>query len=230
MRIPAELQESKIMFRLVNSALLVAALVLTLAAGLLHGRISQRWRRDEQMLAAGQLLRDFPAQFGRWTMEDSFELSDVVVNELQCSGYFVRRYVDQETGQHVTVAVLVGPAGPISVHTPEICYSSRDWQLRGVRQASRVRDGSGNESEFWSLTMESTRLEGGLLRVAYAWTADGRWRAVESPRFRFAGQPRLFKFQLATALESGESEEEPEQFFLKQFVPAMNQYLFESPG
>ena len=217
------------MFRVVNTILLAAGLGLTLAAGLLHGRISQRWSRDQQMLVSGQRLPEFPTAFGRWKMEESIELPDAVLHELQCAGYFVRRYSDKETGQSVMVSVLVGPAGPISVHIPEICYSSRDWQLLGTRQRSRVRDQGNNEFEFWSLTMESRGLDGGLLRVAYAWSPDGRWRAVESPRFTFAGQPRLFKFQLATAMQSGESEVEPEDFFLEQFVPALNQHLFDGP-
>ena len=39
----------------------------------------------------------------------------------------------------VTVAVLLGPAGPISVHTPDVCYSSQEYYRPRIPRTDPVR-------------------------------------------------------------------------------------------
>ncbi len=215
--------------RLTTYILLLIAIGVTAAAGVLHGRISHRWGPRQDVSAAAQRLTGFPATFGRWQSRESHELAKPVLAALQCAGYLNRSYVNQDTGETVNVALLLGPAGPIAVHTPEVCFSSRDFKQRGDRRLATVRGADETENEFWTVTFDSTGLEKTILRVFYAWTTDGRWDAVESPRFTYAGKPYLYKIQLATTLPPGADLEknDPCQTFLQDFIPALNRKVFQ---
>jgi hypothetical protein len=149
---------------------------------------------------------------------------------LQCSDFINRQYLDQTTGQTVSVFVVLGPAGPVSVHTPDVCYSSVHYQVLGPRQAVEVRDAAGGQTEFWAVTLESTRIDKSLLRVHYAWSPDGRWTAPQNPRFSCAGLPYLLKVQVAASLPAGTdlAQDDPCQSFLEDFVPVFIQHVFAS--
>ena len=113
---------------------LILVLVLTAISGAIHGRMSNRWGPPQDSRAAAEKLQDLPVQFGSWRLQSSDELSDFIEDTLQCVGYLLRTYANQETGEVVTVTILLGPPGPISVHTPEICFSSRAYEIREERQ------------------------------------------------------------------------------------------------
>jgi hypothetical protein len=148
-------------------------------------------------------------------------MSDFALATLMCAGYINRTYVEQSTGDSVSVAIIVGPPGPTAVHTPEICYSSRDYAIKESRQAARVSDRSGVDHGFWKTILRSTDPTAEQLCVFYAWTADGRWIASESPRFEFAGNPLLFKLQMAAPLPPGRvKESNPGQRFLMDLLNA----------
>ncbi|MCH5376507.1 MAG: hypothetical protein JJ992_21270, partial [Planctomycetes bacterium] len=62
----------------------------------------------------------------------------------------------------------------------------------------------------------------------YAWSTDGNWSASEHPRIGYAGQPFLFKIQLAAESPAGTdlAEYDPCGNFLKEFVPQFRQQVF----
>jgi hypothetical protein len=216
------------MNRFVLYSLLLAAIGLTAVSGVVHGRLSGRWGRPPESLALAERLKQLPPDVGDWKVRNSYDLAQDVRDILECAGYVNRQYVNQQTGDTVAVAVLLGPAGPISVHTPEVCYSSREFNTTRPRRAVEIRDAAGGEAEFWSMTFESTRVEKTLLRVYYAWSTDGGWTAAENPRFGYAGQPYLFKIQLAAQLPAGSdlAKNDPCRDFLQDFIPAFRQNMF----
>ena len=220
------------MNRLVLYGLLLAAIGLTAAAAVVHGHISGRWGANDQLVALGQRLNQFPGTTGNWTTHESPELSPEVRAMLQCTGYVNRVCVDEQTKAKVTAAVLLGPAGPISVHTPEVCYSSREFELNQPPQKVRIQDASGEENEFWAMTFQSNRVDKSFLRVYYAYSTDGNWVAADHPRFGYIGQPFLFKMQLAANLPMGADlkKEDPCPSFLKEFVPALRRHMFPQEG
>ncbi len=178
----------------------VAALALLSVAlgGLVHGRLSHRWGEPADLVAAAELLNDFPEQFGDWRLATKESMDDSVVETLQCAGYLSRAYTNSATAESVRVAVIVGPPGPTAVHTPEICYSSRTYNLEKRPESEKI----GNEQDgdtFWSVKFRSKEAGGGELNVYYAWASDGVWRASESPRYEYGGLPFLYKIQVAGA-------------------------------
>jgi len=151
---------------------------------------------------------------------------------LECTGYFVRNYQNQATGDLVSVTLLLGPPGPISVHTPEICFPSKNYQVLGKREQVAISGADGEDDQFWALSYKANNLRGDTLRVYYAWSTGGRWSASGDPRFKFAGQPYLYKIQLSSPLPPGADLEsdDPCRKFLQDFLPAARKYMLEPPG
>jgi hypothetical protein len=162
-------------------------------------------------------------------MRKSHELGATAQVLLKPSGYLHRSYYAPD-GTQVNVAVILGAHGPISVHTPEVCYDSRDFTALGQREAVTLKDSAGNEAEFWKLTFRSTTVDQAGLRVYYAWSPDADWEAVDSPRWTYFGQPYLFKIQLACAVDpESDDQEDACRRFLVDFMQQLKQQL-ESPN
>src|SRR5436305_193873 len=105
-----------------HAFVLIAASVLfigTVAMGFVQGSLNQRWGpSNATKLAKQELNRPLPERVGSWRLQQSEPLSPDVIALLQCDGYISRIYENDQTGDVVTVVVLLGPAGPIAVHTP----------------------------------------------------------------------------------------------------------------
>ncbi|MGA2030683.1 MAG: exosortase-associated EpsI family protein [Thermoguttaceae bacterium] len=213
---------------------LAVVAALTLVSGMLQGRIRNRWGPSEAMRAAAQRLQDVPRRFGgpqndRWQLHSAETMSEDTLEMLECTGYFVRKYANQRTGEVVSVFVILGPAGPIAVHTPEICYSSRNYKSRDTRERVAIPHAKGPEDQFWALTFKSKSVQGDLLRVYYAWSTGERWSAPNDARFAFAGWPYLYKVQLSSSLPEGADLKTADtcREFLKDFAPVVRQFLIE---
>jgi hypothetical protein len=126
--------------------------------------------------------------------------------------------------------VILGPPGQISVHTPEVCFSSQAYTRESKRRKERLAGPHGAQDEFWLLTFRANDLHGGLLSVGYGWSTGGHWTAPNDPRFKYGGYPYLYKIQLSAniATDIKASEEDPCLKFLADFVPAAQKCLVES--
>jgi hypothetical protein len=208
---------------------LALAVAITLACGAIHGRLDHRWGPSPDLRAAAERLVDLPEQFGDWKLQSSVTMSPDVIEMLQCESHVSRVYRNERTGERVHVAVLLGPPGPIAVHTPEICYSSRDYHQQEARRRLNIPDRSGASDAFWALTFRAESLRADSLRVCYAWSEGSRWVASERPRFEFAGRPYLYKIQLAALLPPWAKSEtqDPCRRFLADFLPAARPYIDE---
>jgi hypothetical protein len=196
------------------------ATVLTLTGGVLYGSYSQRWNAPAELAAAAAHLENFPREIGKWKAMEDIPIEESALQMLECAGYVCRRYVNQDSGESLQLAILLGPAGPIAVHTPEICYSSRAYEIKNERTATSVDDDSNNRHTFWKVDFATRNAFANSLRVYYAWSPCDEWRASDSPRFEFGGAPLLYKIQLATYVSpnSRESDRDSIQRFLADFI------------
>ncbi len=176
------------------------ALLLTIASGLLHGRMSQRWGFDQRMDEAAARLAGFPSRLGDWQQENSYELSQSAVDLLSCRGYIHRGYRNLETGDYVKLAVMVGPGSKISIHVPEICYESSNFTLLESRGRYDVRMGDVTHA-FWGVMFQVNDVSQKKLRVLYGWSDGGAWLAPTMPRWSVAGAPVLYKLQVSYATQ-----------------------------
>lgn len=203
---------------LVLFALFGVALVI--GAGYAHGALTQRWGASNALEAAADGLADFPEAFSGWSVASQSDIEQEILEVLQCAGHVSRIYKN-EFGETVTLAVFAGPPGPISVHTPEVCYSSQEYDqdAEAPRTAVRLSD---EGDEFWTLQFESKRPGGAPVRVYYAWSNGGAWEAASAPRFQFAGNRFLYKLQLATQgggdAGSAEKQQDAGERFLRDLL------------
>jgi hypothetical protein len=210
---------------------LTGVLVSTLLVGFVHGRITNRWGLRADANAAAEILRKgLPMEVGNWRVRSEDKMPDPVVKILQCPAYITRVYEHQQTGDVVNVAVLLGPPGPISVHTPEVCYSSREFTPDGDRRSTKIEDLDGKEHTLWHLPLKANNLDGSSLRVFYGWSVGSVWGAPEYPRFNFGSLPHLYKLQVAvTDHPASEAIDfDAGQDFLECFLPQLAPRMVEA--
>jgi hypothetical protein len=211
--------------------LTASVLILTVASGMWHGRISNRWGPPTSMRPAMDKLPGIPRDMGDWTLVDEQELAPQVVEVLQCQSYLYRIYRHQKSGQKVNIVILLGPPGPISVHTPEICYSGQGFRPDGGRVTLALSQPEKPEKdEFWSVRMKPLQEDGFVQQVYYAWSAGDRWTKPDNPRWTFRRQPYLYKLQMASVQPreseaNADSQSQGAENFLREFTVAARPFL-----
>lgn len=207
--------------------LFLVVLGLTFFSGLLHGRMCGRWGLKPDMAAAAEKLEATPTRFGDWELTHATTLDARIAKLLESAAYLCGTYSNRVSGESVNLFVLLGPPGPVSVHTPDICYASRDFTIVREREQVAVRDATGANAQLWALTLRGNDLDANLLRVYYGWNDGGGWTAPDNPRFDYAGRPLLYKIQVA-GNAAGEAAAQPDdlgQRFLRDFLPVLQPQL-----
>jgi hypothetical protein len=203
----------------------------TVGSGWVHGRLANRWGDDAALAAAAERLeQSLPERLGPWRMAKRTEMEARAVELLQSSGYLQGFYVNEQTGEGLSVLVVVGPGGPISAHTPEICFAGQDYNLAGERRRIIVKDQQGGTHTFWQLHALSQHIRQSDLQVIYGWSAGSAWDATDGPRFAFGGLPLLYKLQLERAISPRrlDQETDPAQDFLARFLADIQPRLVKS--
>lgn len=175
-----------------------AAAALLFVSGVVQGRISGRWSTNEALNLAVARLDRLPQQVGTWKGEDTkADLSEF--KRAGILGGVLRRYRDERTGQFATVLLVCGRPGPISVHTPDVCYEGAGYDLAapptepipGVFGALMVRPDSPVSDS---------------LQVFWTWSSSGRWEAPSNPRIRYATEPYLYKLYVIRPATSSDRD------------------------
>jgi hypothetical protein len=206
----------------------VAALAITLVTGLVYGRWTQRWGPTPSLEAAAKRVTALPLEVGAWRMLEERAMPQLVLDTLQCAGHTHRTYVNRDTGETVRIAMIVGPSGPTSVHIPEICYSSRAYEITEPREERFFGPGpgGGGSHSLWSLRFKSQNAGVGQLQVYYGWSTGDLWVASQSPRFEFGGSPLLYKIEVSA--EMGPAEDGSGNDPCKSFINALLQTYWQS--
>ena len=192
-----------------------------------YGYWTQRWGPSVDLQAAGDWVAAMPREVGEWRLVADRPMPEEILKTLECAGHVHRTYVHQGTGVEVNVALIVGPPGPTSVHTPEICYSSRAHEIAEPRKVWWFKPAGGLAHSFWSLTFRSRNAGSEALRVYYAWSRGDEWVASASPRFEFGGAPQLYKIQVSTQFDPTGQDESSDP--CRSFVDALLQTFWNSP-
>jgi hypothetical protein len=207
----------------------ILALSLVIASGLFQGRWSGRWSHSDEIEKRLAALARVPRSFGDWESQDT--VIDARTRRVAgLDGYLARRYHNRRDGSEVSVLLVSGRPGPISVHTPEICFPGNGFEqasetaLRSVKAA-----GDATPDAFFAVNFQKS--DGVLpekLRVLYSWSPGGdRWTAPANPRLRFAGVAALYKLYV-TWLVSGDvmpGRDDPATAFTGEFLPVLRKAL-----
>jgi hypothetical protein len=199
------------------------ALALVIASGCVHARWTGRWSPPRELNLRVSRLAKVPHEFGGWKGRDiPLDRRSVAVAGL--AGYLFRRYEDAQ-GHSVLLLIVCGPPGPISVHTPEVCYGGLGYEPIGDRSLREI----GTGDAVWRA--DFLRIGPAMddrLRILYGWSVDGTWRASSSPRSDFAGAPVLCKLYIVRELPRTDHEEDPSSTFAKALFAQLRGGLFES--
>src|SRR5262249_30789961 len=113
-------------------------------------------------------------------------------------------------------------------HTPEICYGSQDFSILGNRKPIKVVDRHQKEHSLWQVSMEPKNTTVSPHTVLYAWGAGDTWSATSDPRLTHAGEPYLYKIQLAGPPTSASDEFKAWEDFLEWFLPDIEAHLIST--
>jgi hypothetical protein len=172
----------------------VVALSAVIGSGLVHGYWTGRWEGSEKAVAAAALLGQIPLTLGDWQGHD---VDADPAETRQLSAYIYRRYINQRTGAAVVLILASGRPGPVSIHSPDVCYVASGYdEAQGQAYRPRLDDGLPR-AEFRTAHFVKTKSGSQThVRVWWSWNAGGTWSVPESPRVAFAAYPVLYKLHL----------------------------------
>jgi hypothetical protein len=211
---------------------------ILVAIGLVHGSWTDRWAASSAVVraAAGRLER-LPWTIGDWEGRVG-TLDRRELERTGAAGILSRRYVHEATGDRVTVLLMCGRPGPMSIHTPEVCYTGAGYQACAgpVRRLVPRGDAAGPSAgvdQFWVADFQvPDALIPERIRVLYAWSRGSGWSAPENPRLALASARILYKLYVVSELGPGEGGEghRPADEFLGRLLPALETVVASPPA
>jgi hypothetical protein len=206
---------------------IAAGLGLLLITGYLHGRWTGRWHFAGDVQDAVARLDAVPHKIGDWEGEDA-ELDAQQREVSGGDGFLVRRFTNS-LGTKITVLIVCGRPGPVSVHSPEVCYQAVGAIVNAPESRTIEFPEPHDDATFKVIRVQNaedqvlpTRLE-----VFWTWNAHGKWETPSSPRLTFARYPYLYKLYVIRTVERGEEDaDNPTPDFLKLLLPELEKALF----
>jgi hypothetical protein len=207
---------------------LVCATALLVASGALHRVWTGAWTSsDNEPSAFAARLANVPQTIGEWQGTDG-EVDPSQLTTAEAVGHVLRKYVHRDSGAEVSVFILCGRPGPMSVHSPSICYGGIGFEPEKESHYNVPAEGEVPEADFNRLDLvKHERVTPTRLRVYYAWNSGGRWTAPSNPRLKFGGVGALYKmyviYRPAPGSESAETD--PAQDLLRELLPELQRDL-----
>jgi hypothetical protein len=216
-----------------QSILFAAAFSLVFVVGLVHGRWTRRWSGSREVEAAVAALGRVPIDFGDWRGRP-MELNREQLSVGEIDGYLLRHYEDPLGAGGVTMLVVCGRPGPISVHTPDICYAGMGYEPTAPHAQRTLPVGSpGRTAEFrHAIFAKEGVAVPSYLRILWSWSSGGAWEAPEHARFAFASRPALYKMYVIREILTPDErlEDDPSQRFLRALIPVLERTLSGAEG
>jgi hypothetical protein len=199
-------------------------MAVLVGAGLAHGLWINRWQQPADLGRALEVFKGIPERIGDWEARPC----DFNVQEFTRAGadaVLVREYEHRFHHSYLNVILIGGRGGPVSVHTPEICFQGIGFDQIGhkVRHVIGL-DSGGPSGEFWQayFRQKTGPLEK-RLRLFWGWRVPrGNWLAPDDPRWTFATERVLYKLYVSRPLYTENESEKAEELipdFLKQLLP-----------
>ena len=116
---------------LLSVSVVVLALAVILTGGYVHGVWTGRWSNSHESVDAVARLHQVPTVVGAWTGEDRrLEDEEQVLQAARIKGFVFRNYMNTDNGNSVSMLLVCGLPGYISVHTPDICFAGNGYVPR----------------------------------------------------------------------------------------------------
>jgi exosortase len=214
--------------RMPKFMLAVTAILILLSSGIVHGLWTNRWNISRDIELAVSRLDQVPMVIGDWQgRNQSVEPRELTAAGLD--GLIMRNYQNSRTGKSATIVLVCGRPGPVSVHSPEVCYPGAGFVMAQTQPVQTPVDTDARRDEFLQADFENSEVfPPQRLRLYWSWNATGLWRAPENPRLAFASAPVLYKLYLIgrTGEVLGASANGTDLEFLHEFLPEVDKTLF----
>jgi hypothetical protein len=204
---------------------LYTAFALVTLSGVVNGFWTDRWSTSQAATDAAARLRQVPLTAGEWQGED---LPDEQTQAEPIAGTLYRRYVNRATGAVVSVALVCGLPGPVSIHTPDVCYRAGGFEV-AAPLPFKLEGGPGPTKFLTADLHKKKAAEEIHQRIFWSWCAAGNWKVPGNPRREFARQSVLFKLYLVRQLSSKNEplgQDDPCADLLRQLLPQLRRTLF----
>jgi hypothetical protein len=210
--------------RRVQLAALAAGLIVV-GAGLVHGKLSDRWGSSQALEEAVARVDQVPMEIDGLIGEAQPAEADEF-RAARAKGYWVRIYRDPDRKTECLVILMCGRPGDMSIHTPDVCYKGAGYEMFG--QASTAS--FGELGLFWTARFVKQSLGSDDLRLYWAWSNDGAWHAPENPRWEFRGGRFLYKLYVARHASGRDDAKEKEttEALIRRLLPTLRRSLFEA--
>jgi hypothetical protein len=211
----------------------LAGFGVLLGCGVVHGLWTNRWSAAAAVEAAARRVPQLPTRIGDWDGEE-LELGS---RERQMAGgaaYLRRRYVNARTGATAAIYLVCGRPGPVSVHTPDVCYSDSGLDVVGEPTPHPVQLDGAAPAEFNRIEVRGREGKAATVRqeVLWSWAAGGKWQTPRSPRLAFARYPVLYKLYVIRPLpaEAGPAGDDAgADDFIRVLLPEVETCLLHGP-
>ena len=201
----------------------IAALVAVVACGVVHGVWTDRWHLTNEPAASAARLANVGLDLPDWK-------GVAVPGNLgkDMAGVLHHRYTHRKTGKSVTVFMLCDRPGPVSIHTPDVCYGGVGYEVTTPLQFTAKGAGDPAPSLWTARFRKQTATENSDLRIFWSWNAGAGWQAADDPRLTFAHHNALFKLYLIHEGAGSDATlaEDPSAELLQQLAPELQRALF----
>ncbi len=203
----------------------VAAVVVLLFSGMVHGLWTDRWAEPHDLLEAAARLEQLPQKLGDWEGET------LVSRERPTPGIvgtMSRRYVHRRSGKTVTMFIGVGRPGPVSIHTPDVCYTASGYkEVRREDYTLPAKSAAAGSSFNTALFRHEKAGDRTQLRIFWAWNSGERWEIANDPRLAFARRPILYKLYVLreTGIGTQPVQGDPCLELMEHLLPALQQHV-----
>lgn len=207
----------------------ILALGATIYSGLLHGRIRHVYGFGQDLTEQVRLVESLPSEFGQtedgrpaWVMVGERQaMPSEVVEMLECAAHYQAAYRSTlHPDWLVQLLVMVGPSGPLLVHSPDVCYPASGNKLLSGPEMVDVQAKGGDKQTLQVMMFKQRKLEGRKVRVGFAFSAGKEWDSPLNARRAYAGAPFIYKIQLHIELPSSyqlTEGQDPLVHFMRQF-------------
>lgn len=201
--------------------------LIAVVSGWQHGLLIDRWGPPSHVVEVADQLENLQLEVPGWTSKALEGIDDRTRKLAGAEGYFSRQYLQERSGIAVQVTILCGRPGPISLHSPEYCFTLAGMkQLGSASEASLFETSPESSKDFWMADYRPPDSKSSPdIRTFWSWSDDGvNWTIPENPRFEFASVPYLYRIyftmpkQVFEATVSDEEIESKNAIIAKEFM------------